>query len=122
MERFKIELMTLRPDQASRLYEYGFKLHEIKNPMQWIYNTMSVYDVLLPKTAEVTRMPEASRGGLSGIARIQPRDKEGYVREFHWRPAVDEVPARMTGFPRLDEYVRKPDKKEEHEQTGVAAS
>ena len=125
MEGLKIENMTLRPDQVSRLSEFGFKFRELKNPMQWIYNTMSTYDVLMPKTAEILQMPDPNRGGCSGIARIQPRDSEGYVWKFQWRPAIDDVPARMTGLFRLNECVHKPGKKkgerEDEDDTGSDA-
>ena len=116
MERYKICRLALRPDQASRLYEYGFKIRSLHGKtVQYDleYNAAPMFDVELPKTAVVVREPSVDLGGQPGIAHIQPKDSEGYIKEFRWRPAVDEVPARMTGFVRLDEFVRKPDKKKE---------
>lgn len=121
MERYKIQRLALRPDQASRLYEYGFKIRGLRGKTVYDdlhyedpnYNSSPLFDVELPKTAIVVREPEPGLGGQPGIARVQPKDSEGYLREFRWRPAVREVPAKMTGFVRLDEFVRKPDKKKE---------
>jgi len=114
MERYKICRLALRADQASRLFEFGFKIRGSRNVTLDIrrhYNTSDLFDIEFPKTAVVVGEPAPDLGGEPGVVRVLPKEGEGYVREFKWRPAIDEVPARMVGFVRLDEYVRKIEKK-----------
>lgn len=116
MERYTIQRLALRPDQASRLFEFGFKIKSLYGrTVQYDleYNSTPMFDVGLPRSAVIVREPAIDLGGPSGVARIQPTDTEGYIREFRWRPAVGDVPARMTGFVRTEEYVRKLEKKRE---------
>jgi len=116
MEKYKIYQLALRPDQASRLYEFGFKIRSlrgrrVRDDLDYHYNDCPLFDIELPKSAVVVREPVLDLGGRPGIARIQPKDGEGYIREFKWRPSVRGVPARMTGFVRLEEFLRRAGKK-----------
>jgi len=124
MGRYKICKLALRLDQASRLYEFGFcirglrgkTVHDELRREQFFCDSSKLFDVELPITAIIIREPDPGLCGQPGIARIQPKDNEGYIREFRWRPAVGEIPARMTGFIRSEEFIRKPEKKEKKEK------
>jgi len=113
--RYTIPKVALRLDQLSRLMEYGLKLQGTENPNKEL-DAAALFNIEFPKRTEIKQEPEYALNGKPGIARVYPRG-EGYVREFRWRPAVNGVPGRMTGFFLREAHFRKQvDKKKKKKQ------